>query len=124
MKQQRPVYLNLLQIRQPLPAIVSVLHRISGVILFLMIPLLLWLLAQSLANESAFNAIKQPFFHPVLRFFTWVVLSALVYHLVAGIRHLLMDAGVGETLKGGRVGAYVVLIISIIFIVLLGIWLW
>ena len=121
---QRPVYLNLLQIRQPLPAIVSVLHRISGVILFLLLPFLLWLLAKSLTSEAAFDALKQPLAHPVLRFFIWVVLSALIYHLVAGIRHLLMDMGIGETLKGGRIGAYLVLVISIIFIIFAGISLW
>ncbi|HVV68623.1 MAG TPA: succinate dehydrogenase, cytochrome b556 subunit [Gammaproteobacteria bacterium] len=120
----RPVYLNLLQIRQPLPAIVSVLHRVSGVILFLLLPLLLWLLAKSLASEASFNALKQPFTHPVLRFFIWVTLSALIYHLVAGIRHLLMDMGVGESLKGGRAGAYLVLVISIVLIIFAGICLW
>ncbi len=124
-KQQRPVYLNLMQIKQPLPAIVSVLHRISGVFLFLLLPLLLWLLARSLASEASFNTLKESVaYHPLLRFFIWVTLSALIYHLVAGVRHLLMDLNIGDSLQGGRIGAWLVLIISVVFIVFLGICLW
>ncbi len=124
MKEKRPVYLNLLQIKFPCPAIVSILHRISGVILFLLLPLLLCLLSQSLRSADTFNGLHETFSHPLLRFFVWVVLSSLLYHLIAGIRHLLMDAGIGESLEGGRWGSYIVLALSIISILLLGIWLW
>jgi succinate dehydrogenase / fumarate reductase, cytochrome b subunit len=124
-KQPRPVYLNLFKIKQPLPAIISILHRVSGVFLFLLLPLLLGLFSQSLVSETAFNTLKASILlHPVLRFFIWLTLSALLYHLIAGIRHLLMDIGIGETLSGGRIGARLVLIFSIILMVLAGICLW
>jgi succinate dehydrogenase / fumarate reductase cytochrome b subunit len=123
-KQKRPVYLNLTQIRFPIPAIISILHRMSGVLLFLLLPLFLWLLSQSLHSADSFSAVQDTFASPVLRFFVWVMLSSLAYHLIAGIRHLLMDAGIGETLKGARLSSYLVLFLAIISILLLGIWLW
>ena len=124
MKPQRPVHLNLLKIRFPLPAIVSILHRASGVLLFLFIPLLLWLFSSSLASESAFYHIHQCIRMPIIAFSAWVMLSALWFHLVAGIRHLCMDVGIGESLIGGRIGAYLVLIFSTLGIALAGVWLW
>ncbi len=121
---KRPVNLNLLKIHFPAPAIVSILHRLSGVIVFLFLPLLLWLLSRSLASEESFNSLHESLTYPVLKFFTWVLFSALFGHLVAGIRHLLMDAGIGESLQAGRFTAYLTFTISAIGIVLLGVWLW
>ncbi|MNY70494.1 Succinate dehydrogenase cytochrome b556 subunit [compost metagenome] len=54
----------------------------------------------------------------------WGLLSALLYHLVAGVRHLVMDAGVGETLEGGKLGSKIVIVVSAVLIVLLGVWVW
>lgn len=125
MKQQRPVYLNLMKIRLPLPGLVSILHRASGILLFFLLPVLLWLLSQSLAFQNSFNQLQSTVAEtPLLRFAIWFTLSMLIYHLIAGIRHLIMDLGVGDSLKGGRFGAWLVLIIAAVFIVLLGIWLW
>lgn len=124
MREKRPVYLNLLQIKLPCPALVSILHRLSGVIVFLLLPLLLCLLSQSLRSADSFASLQRGLAHPVLRFFIWVALSSLAYHLIAGIRHLLMDVGFGESLQGGRWGSYLVLAFSALCIVLLGVWLW
>lgn len=124
MKPKRPVNLNLLQIQFPAPAIVSILHRASGVVLFLMLPLLLWLLSGSLASSDSFDALHESLTHPIPAFFVWVLFSALFYHLVAGVRHLLMDIGIGESLKGGRLSAFIVFIVSALGIILLGVWLW
>ena len=54
----------------------------------------------------------------------WASLAALAYHMVAGIRHLIMDFGIGETLEGGRLGAKVVFIIAAVLIILVGVWVW
>lgn len=124
MKDKRPVNLNLLKIRFPAAAIVSILHRVSGVIVFLLLPLLLWLLSQSLASVATFNALHADLMQPGLKFFVWALLSALLYHFVAGIRHLFMDAGIGETLIGGKLSAYLVFALSAMGIILLGVWLW
>jgi succinate dehydrogenase / fumarate reductase cytochrome b subunit len=121
---QRPKNLNLLTIRLPLPAIVSILHRISGVILFLLIPLLLWALSISLSSPEDFDSLHQFLSTPLMKFFIWGFLSAFIYHFFAGIRHLLMDVHLGDELKSGRLSAKLTIIISIVFIILAGIWLW
>jgi succinate dehydrogenase / fumarate reductase cytochrome b subunit len=121
---KRPVNLDLRTMKMPSTAIVSILHRASGFILFFFIPLFLWGLQQSLASEAKFNNIQHLFNNGFLKFVVWFFVSGLLYHLVAGIRHLLMDLGIGESHKGGRMGATLVLIISAILIVGLGVWLW
>ncbi len=121
---KRPVNLNLFTFSFPIPAIVSILHRISGVVLFLLIPALLAVLACSLQGAEGFNRVVSFFSHPFVKFCLWASLLALFYHLVAGIRHLLMDCHWGDSLSGGRLGAKLVLFITFIFALLLGIWLW
>lgn len=124
MKTQRPKNLNLFTIRFPMPAIVSILHRISGFILALVIPFILWGLYLSLNSQESFDTVHQFFVTPWVKFFLWCFLSAFLFHFVAGIRHLLMDAHVGDELKSGRLGSIITFIVSAILIVLLGIWLW
>lgn len=124
MKNKRPVNLNLLTIRFPIPAIVSILHRITGVFIFLLIPFMLWALDQSLTSQQDFDALQQYLNTPFIKFMVWCVLAAFIFHLVAGIRHLFMDMGVGEELKSGRLSAQITLILSVVLIVLAGIWLW
>jgi len=120
----RPKNLNLFTIRLPLPALVSILHRLSGFILFLIIPLVLWGLNLSLSSEQDFNTVHAFFTTPCAKFVIWCLLSAFIYHFIAGIRHLLMDVHMGEELKSGRLTAQLTLLLSIILIVLTGIWLW
>lgn len=121
---QRPKNLNLFTIRFPIPAIASILHRISGFILFLFIPVMLWGLKLSLTSEQDFDDIHQALTLPISKFIIWCVLSAFIFHFFAGIRHLLMDIHIGEELKSGRTGAILTIIISVVFILLTGIWLW
>ena len=123
-KTQRPINLNLFKFHFPIPAIVSILHRISGVILFLLLPLLLGLLSSSLVSADSFSALSDSMACPILKFFTWVILSALLFHVFAGIRHLLMDAGIGETLQISRITSFAVIVLSLVGIILLGVWLW
>ncbi len=124
MKNQRPKNLNLFTIRFPIPALASILHRISGFILFILIPFLLWGLYWSLASQQNFNDLQQSLSTPCMKFFIWCCLSAFLYHFVAGIRHLLMDIGIGEELKSGRISAILTLVIAALLIILAGVWLW
>lgn len=124
MKKQRPKNLNLFTIRFPIPAIASILHRISGLILFILIPFILRALYLSLDSQQSFDDLHQVFTAPWLKFVIWVSLSALVYHFIAGIRHLLMDVGVGEGLKSGKFSAILTISISVILTIFIGIWLW
>lgn len=119
----RPKNLNLFTIHFPVPAIISILHRVSGVILFLLIPFMLWGLAYSL-TPSGFDTLQDWFGLVYVKLLVWLVVIPLLFHLVAGIRHLLMDIQVGTTLKGARTSAWWTFIISGIVILLVGIWLW
>jgi succinate dehydrogenase / fumarate reductase cytochrome b subunit len=124
MQKPRPINLNLFTIRFPVTAIASILHRVSGVILFFFIIFLLYALELSLKSADAFTSLRQTLSMPGARFFVWVFLSSLVFHLFVGLRHLCMDMGYGEGKNSGRFSAYLVLILSIIVIVALGIRLW
>lgn len=124
MNDNRPVNLSLSAFRWPITAIVSITHRISGVALYGGILVLLWLLQESLASEESFIATREILQSPVVKVIVWAVVAALAYHTVMGIRHLVMDFGIGESLQGGRRGAIIALIVAILCIVLAGVWLW
>lgn len=124
MNKNRPVNLDLTTIKFPITALVSITHRISGVFIFAGVAVLLWMLDASLSSEEGFAAVQDTIASPVPKFILWTVLAALAYHLVAGVRHLFMDVGVGESLEGGRLGAKLVVVISLILIVLAGVWVW
>lgn len=121
---QRPVNLDLRTIKLPVTAYTSILHRISGVILFFGIAVMLYALDKSLVSEEGFAEVQACLTSPLAKLVIWGLLSALLYHLVAGIRHLIMDLGVGETLEGGKLGSKIVLAISVVLIVLAGVWVW
>lgn len=124
MNKQRPVNLNLFTIHFPIPAIVSILHRISGFILFLCIPLFLWMLQSSLTSINQFSDLQDILGNIWVKLILWGMMAALLLHLIAGIRHLLMDLGFGESLKAGRFSAWLVVILSIILTLVAGVWLW
>ena len=124
MKKNRPVNLDITTIQLPITAFVSILHRASGVVLFAGVAVLLWALENSLASEEQFNALKTTLNNPLCQFILWATLAALAYHMVAGIRHLFMDIGIGETLEGGQNGAKIALFVAFIIIAALGVWIW
>lgn len=121
---KRPVNLDIGTIRLPVTAYVSILHRISGVVLFFAVGLFLWMLDTSLKSESSFEALKECLTHPLAKLVLWGMAAGLIYHLVAGIRHLIMDLGIGESLEGGVLGARIVLGVAVVLIVIAGAWLW
>ncbi len=124
MNDKRPVNLDLSTIKFPVTAIASNTHRVTGVAIFLALPILLWMLDRSLASPESFADLKELMTSPLVKLVVWAILAVLLYHLVAGIRHLVMDAGVGESLEGGRRGAKLVFIISVVLILLVGGWIW
>lgn len=124
MNNKRPVNLDLRKFHFPLPAITSILHRISGVLIFIGIAFLLYGLDLSLSGSDGFAAVQALMSGFFAKLIVWGILSALAYHLVTGIRHMVMETGVGESLQGGILGAKLVIAVSAILIVLLGIWIW
>ncbi len=121
---KRPVNLDIGTIDLPLPALASITHRITGVILVAGAAVLLWLLDESLASEEGFNTVKTLADSFLVKLIVWGVLSALIYHSVAGIKHLIMDLGIGETLEGGQTGAKLVIAVSGVLIILAGAMIW
>lgn len=120
----RPINLNLFAFRFPITAITSILHRISGFVLFLSIPLALWAWQLSLQDYSGFVYIKSLVLTWYVKLLVWLLLVALAYHIAAGVRHLLMDAHIGDTKRGGRIGAYSIFVVSAVLAILLGVYLW
>ena len=119
---QRPVNLDLRTIKLPTTAYASILHRISGVILFVCLAIVLYLLGTSLSGPEGFALVKSWMSNLFVKFIVWGMLSALIYHIVAGTRHLIMDLGIGETLEVGRLSAKLVLVISAVLILIAGVW--
>jgi succinate dehydrogenase / fumarate reductase, cytochrome b subunit len=123
-KTKRPVNLDISTIQLPLAAITSITHRISGVVIFVGLAGLLWILDSSLSDESGFAAVSNLLTSGLSKFLLWGVLTALGYHTVAGCKHLLLDMGVGESKEAAPLGAKLTLVISGLLAVLLGVWLW
>ncbi len=122
MKSNRPIDLPLSQVmavnRSPI-AIASILHRISGIILFLLIPVMLWLLQTSLASPESFATVFDNVF---IRFLAWIFVASIAYHFVMGIKHLFADNGNNEELKSARMVSVVSLVIAAILIVASFVW--
>jgi succinate dehydrogenase / fumarate reductase cytochrome b subunit len=125
MLKQRPVYLNLVRIRLPLPGIVSILHRVSGALLFLLgIPLLLAGVAASLASSESYEQLKSTFSHPLAKLLLIGFLWAYLHHFFAGIRFLLLDLLQGIELASARRSSVVVLAVSLALTLIIGARLW
>lgn len=121
---KRPVNLDLGSMKYPPMAIVSILHRISGLVLFLLLPMMLYFLCLSLRSAESFAHLQTLLTSPYCKVLLWGFSAAFVYHLIAGIRHMMMDLGFGEGLHAGRVSANVVIVLAIILAVILGVWIW
>lgn len=124
MKKQRPVNLDLQTVSFPLTAIASILHRVSGVIMFFATGILMWLLAESLSGPEGFANVQSMLDSMTAKFIFWGILTALSYHLVVGVRHIIMDMGYGEEFKTATASAQVTILISVILSVLAGVWVW
>ena len=114
----RPVYMNLFQIRLPISAISSITHRLAGIyIFFISLPLFLFLLYFTTKSYNDFMFIQQAFNNSIF-FSTFVSFSFLVfaYHILTGVRHLLQDLHIGESLSASRVSSYIVFILWFLLI--------
>ena len=107
---QRPKHLNLFKIKQPLPAVVSILHRVSGVLLFFPgIPLLLCGLQMMLQSQQSFEALQTYLREPLVKVSLLIPMWFFLHHLCAGIRHVLLDLQIGIALPQARLGSRLVL---------------
>lgn len=120
----RPKHLNLMQIRLPVPGIVSIMHRISGAVLFLLIPLLLWLFQASLESPASFAEFRSVAAHPLMKLVLIGLLWGYLHHLLAGLRHLFLDLHIGTELETARLTSIIVLVVGVVLTLAAGVALW
>jgi succinate dehydrogenase / fumarate reductase cytochrome b subunit len=121
---KRPVNLDIGTMRLPITAWASIAHRASGVFIFAGMALLLWGLDSSLRSPEGFAAVQGWLANPLVKLVVWAVVAGLIYHATAGLKHLVMDMGIGETMEGGVLGAQIVFAVSAVLIILAGVWIW
>lgn len=126
MNSKRPVDLPVSQIikvnaKSPV-AMVSILHRVSGALLFVLMPVVLWLLQKSLTSPEGFAEVGQILSGMGVRFVLWVFVAGLLYHFVMGVKHMLADIGIAEELQSGRMAAWVAAVIAAILIAWSFVW--
>ena len=124
MSRPRPNYLNLLQIKLPVPGLVSILHRVSGAVLFLFIPFLLVLLELTLESPAGFLRFKVVLTHWAVKLLVIGLVWAYLHHLLAGIRHLALDLDYGTELPAARASSLAVLVTGIALAGIFGVVLW
>jgi succinate dehydrogenase / fumarate reductase cytochrome b subunit len=106
---KRPINLYLPGIRLPVGGVVSILHRISGVLLVLSLPAVILLLQQSLASPGDYVQVAALLKTWPIKLLLLLAAVLFVHHLLAGVRHLLLDIDIGISRRGGRRGAWLVL---------------
>ena len=124
MKKQRPVNLDLTTIEMPMTAKASILHRITGVAFFFALVFVIVVWAISLQSAEHF-AYAQSLMQGVIgKVITIGSLAALSYHIIGGVRHLIMDMGHWEELESGNLSAKLAILIWLVTVVLAGVWIW
>ena len=123
MNKKRPKHLALHKIKLPLPGFVSILHRISGMFLFLSLPFMVGALQYSLRSIETYTRLTEILRHPVSKLFVLVLLWAFSHHACAGIRYLALDLHIGSSLAQARNSSRWVLGVSLALTVLTGVWL-
>ena len=125
MIKNRPVNLDLRTIKQPLPAISSILHRITGIILFVGLAFVFCAFDFSLESQQGFDDVVDLLKHNFMaKLIAWGIVSALLYHLINGVKHLIMDCGFCEELASGRFAAKASLVLGAVAALLAGVWIW
>ena len=126
MTAERPVNLSLpgLFAAMPVTAVASILHRISGIVLFVGTLYLCYLLDLALRGQTGFAQATEVLATPLGKSALWGILAALGYHLLAGVKHLLLDLHVGDTLAGARLASWISIVLAVLAAVAAALWLW
>ena len=124
LKDNRPVYLDLFRIRLPIMGMVSLLHRVSGVLMFLAVPFAAYLLDLSVSSPEGFERVLELLGHPVTMLLQLLLLWALVHHFFAGIRFFLIDFDIGVGKAGSRLGSWLVLGVETLVLLLFVLKVW
>lgn len=109
----RPVYLNLLKIRQPVMAVLSIFHRVSGVVMVLLLPGLIYLLDLSLRDQAGFNEVTNLLSSVPAKLIAIGLSWVLTHHLLAGLRFLILDFDIGVERAVARRTAWLVHVLAV-----------
>jgi len=112
--------LQIIKYRLPLAGIVSILHRISGLLMFALLPLILLAFEKSLSTEVDFSEVAGHFSNPIIKLIGLILLWAYLHHFCAGIRHLVMDTHRGLEKEQAKRSALSVLAISVSLTIICG----
>jgi len=115
----RPFFLNLLKIRLPVTGYISILHRVSGLLMFFAIPLSVYLLELSLQSRAGFNQVVEILSSPLLQLIMLILLWSILHHLIAGIRFLLTDFDIGLDKAQAIGGAWIVFALEAILFMII-----
>jgi succinate dehydrogenase / fumarate reductase cytochrome b subunit len=124
MNKKRPKHLALHKIKLPLPGIVSILHRISGLLLFIALPSILLMLQYSLNSIETYTELMSILAQPLVKLMLLGLLWAFLHHFFAGLRFLAIDMHLVRDLAGARNSSKAVMLVSLALAVLLGVKLW
>ena len=119
MTDNRPVYLNLIKIHLPVAGMVSLLHRGTGVLLFLALPFAVYLLDLSIESEESFLKVQQILNQPIMLIVQILMLWSIAHHFFAGIRFLLIDAEIGVDKTSAQWGAWLVFLAEAITLIVI-----
>lgn len=104
----RPIFLDLTRIRHPITALISIAHRIAGIILFITIPFVIYLLDLSVESQQSFNQAQDILSRGVVKVAIIFIFWALAHHILAGMRLLLIDVGIGVARDEARRTAWII----------------
>lgn len=124
MNKIRPKHLALHKIKLPLPGVVSILHRISGAVLFVALPLLLFILDQSLRSIETYTNLTEVLSHPILKLTLLGLMWAFLHHFCAGLRYLAIDLHLVSHISAARTSSKWVMLMSLSLTTVLGVKLW
>lgn len=121
----RPKYVDVNILHLPIPGLVSIFHRVTGVVMFLfLIPAILFVLQCTVGSEDGFNRWKSYFSEPLVKIVFLGFVWAYMHHFFAGIRYLLLDVHIGIDLAPARMSAKIVMAMGLIATVLIGVRIW
>ena len=126
MRTERPVFLSLSpgKMQFPVTAIASITHRLTGAGLFAAIAFLLWMLDLALSSEIGFAEAGRVMSQPMGKLVVLFILANLSYHLLAGVKHLLMDFHIGDSFEAASASSWTVFVLTGLIVTAGAVWLW
>ncbi|MBK1679527.1 succinate dehydrogenase, cytochrome b556 subunit [Rhodocyclus tenuis] len=117
---KRPKNLDIMSIRLPLPGVLSIIHRLTGAALFILLPVFLWLFERSLATPETFAEVKALGNHLIVRLILLGFIWFYIQHFLTGLRYLLIDLHKGVELEAARFSTKVVFAASTTLMLVIG----